>query len=112
MRSFAAKIGRAFLLILSTEGRGVRPRSAHSEPQGPKGLKEAGLFCGSCLRKDEMFAYGGSFQNMKELNDPTHVSFWCLRYPWLELLQALPFDAIISHGNANLGPGVHVSSIL
>jgi hypothetical protein len=31
--------------------------------------KEAGLFCGSLLRKDEVFAYVGSIQNLKDLKD-------------------------------------------
>jgi hypothetical protein len=31
--------------------------------------KEAGLFCGSLLRKGEVFAYAGSIQNLKDLKE-------------------------------------------
>jgi len=31
--------------------------------------KEAGLFCGSLMRKDEALAYVGLFQTLKDLND-------------------------------------------
>ena len=35
--------------------------------------KEAGLFCGSRLRKDEGFAYVGLPQNLKDLKDLTET---------------------------------------
>ena len=36
--------------------------------------KEAGLFCGSFLRKGEASAYGGSIRTLKDLKDPTASS--------------------------------------
>jgi len=33
--------------------------------------KDAGLFCGSFLRKSEVFAYGGRIQNLRNLKDTT-----------------------------------------
>jgi len=47
------------------KGRGLRLCWEHSKPKGPK----AGLFCGSFLRKGEVFAYVGSIQTLKDLNN-------------------------------------------
>ena len=37
--------------------------------------KDAGLCCGSRLRKGEVFAYVGSIQNLKDLKDLLHTEF-------------------------------------
>jgi len=69
----------AFLRTIS----GVRLCWELEEPQGPKGYinlgpgmatsilirKEAGLFCGSFLRKGEVFPYVGLSHNLKDLQD-------------------------------------------
>ena len=43
------------------------------EPKGPRGLsairKDAGLCCGSRLRSGEVFAFVGSIQNLKDLEE-------------------------------------------
>ena len=36
----------------------------------PLWRKDAGLYCGSRLRKGEVFAYGGLPHNLKDLDDP------------------------------------------
>ena len=36
--------------------------------------KEAGLSCGSFLRKGEVFAYVGRIQNLKDVKDQIHTA--------------------------------------
>ena len=52
------------------------------------------------------------WQKLSKLNGPTHVWFWCLGYPWLELLRALPFGSIVGLIKTDLGSGVYANAIL
>ena len=62
---------RALLRVPSTEGRGVRLCWALSKPKGAEGLSsirsDAGLCCGSRLRKGKVFAYAGLVDYLKDL---------------------------------------------
>ena len=67
------KANRFFLRVRSTEGQGVGLCWAKSTPKGPNGphtkghTQEAGLSCGSFLRKGEVLAYVGIFQILKDI---------------------------------------------
>jgi len=69
-----------------------------------KDLKEVGLFCGSFLRKGEVFAYVGFFQNRKDLKGGTqrrkeHVMIMCRTIMCRtngEIVKAVPLNPPIS----------------
>jgi len=62
--------------------------------------KEAGVFCGSFLRKGEELTYVGLFHNLKDLK----------RYPSFELFGAPPFDTTLCLVEPNLSSGTKKSS--